>query len=159
MRSAISPRLAINTFSNIKRTPRGQSSHRQRPVAILGIGPGLRRDDKNLTYRLLLADGGSLDQHQDSAVLDRLRIGDKNLRNAARAVGADLVHDLHRFDDQKRLALGDGIAETHKRGLPWLRRKISGANHRRLYRARMVDRSWRRGLDRRWGRYRSEEHT
>src|SRR5262252_2298314 len=38
----------------------------------------------------------SLDQHQDGAILDRLRVGNQDLRDAAGAVGADLVHHLHR---------------------------------------------------------------
>src|SRR5271170_4775945 len=64
--SAISPRLAISTFSNI-------------------------------------GSDGSFDQHQDGAVFDRLRIGGQDLHDTARPWRADLVHHLHRLDDQKGL--------------------------------------------------------
>src|SRR5258708_25107674 len=75
MRSAISPRLAISTFSN--------------------MGEGFRR---------------SLDQHQRRAVLDRVGIVDKNPHQPAGARRADLVHHLHRLDDQQGLALADHVA-------------------------------------------------
>src|SRR5690348_15931148 len=66
MRSAISPRLAISTFSNIVKA--------------------IRR---------------SLDQHQRSAVFDRLGVLDKNPGQTAGARRANLVHHLHRLDDQE----------------------------------------------------------
>src|SRR5438270_13317041 len=74
MRSAISPRLAISTFSNI-------------------VG-AVRR---------------SLDQHQRGAVLDRRGILDKDPGKPPGARRANLVHHLHRLDDQQRLALADRI--------------------------------------------------
>src|SRR5438094_5386630 len=80
MRSAISPRLAISTFSN-------------------------------------MADRGcrSLDQHQGRAVFDRLGIIDEDPGQPPGARRANLVHHLHRLDDQQRLALADRVAEPHER--------------------------------------------
>src|SRR5271167_1770461 len=105
IRSAISPRLAIRTFSNISLFAR------------------------------------SLDQHQDGAVFDRLRIRDHDLRDATRPVGENLVHHLHRLDDQERLALGDQITEAHEGWGSRLRRQIGGPDNRGLYGAGMLDRS------------------
>src|SRR5437016_4247206 len=76
MRSAISPRLAISTFSNIAER-------------------GCR----------------SLDQHQGRAVFDRPGILDKDPGQPPGPRRADLVHHLHRLDDQQRLALADRVAE------------------------------------------------
>src|SRR5438105_15843741 len=67
MRSAISPRLAMRTFSN--------------------KGSGL------------------LDDHQRLAELDRRAVGDDDLDDAAGTRAADLVHHLHRLDDEDDLAL------------------------------------------------------
>src|SRR5579864_1625873 len=69
MRNAISPRLAINTFSNIQRVQ---------------------------------AAGRLLDQHKVGAVFDRIGVGDEDAGEAAGARCADLVHYLHRLDDQER---------------------------------------------------------
>src|SRR5438132_5037544 len=72
MRSAISPRLAISTFSNI--------------VANLPIRVAARR---------------SLDQHQRRAVFDRLGILGENPGDLSGMWRADLVHHLHRLDDEE----------------------------------------------------------
>src|SRR5215470_11333375 len=78
MRSAISPRLAMRTFSN--------------------IAGGFRL----------------LDHHQHLAVFDRRTVGDQDLGDAAGLGRADLVHYLHRLDDQQHLALLDTVAELHE---------------------------------------------
>src|SRR6266851_5611057 len=85
MRSAISPRLAISTFSN--------------------MAAGFGRE----TIRR------SLDQHQRRAVFDRLGILDEDAGDPAGAWRANLVHHLHRLDDQQRLALADHLVDAHKR--------------------------------------------
>src|SRR5215472_18190886 len=103
MRSAISPRLAIRTFSN-------------------------------------MAQGVSLDQHKGGAILDRLSVGDEDLRDAAWPMGADLVHDLHRLDDQERLSFGHDVAEADKGRVARLRREIGSSDHRRLHRPGMLER-------------------
>src|SRR5262245_47148613 len=77
-RSAISPRLAINTLSNI------------------GVGR---------SARLLL--GALLNNHQRLAELDRLAVGDQHLRYHAGLRGRNVVHGLHGLDDEQRLPLGD----------------------------------------------------
>src|SRR3954449_13109853 len=74
MRSAISPRLAISTLSNIERGRR------------------------------------SLDQHQWGAIFDRIRVLDKDTGDLPATGSADLVHYLHRLDDQQRLPLADTFA-------------------------------------------------
>src|SRR5579862_9314706 len=80
--SAISPRLAISTFSNIGEATRA----------------------------------GSLDQHERGAVFDRLAVLGENPRNPPGLGRADLVHHLHCLDDEKRLALDDGVADAHEGG-------------------------------------------
>src|SRR5713101_7250068 len=96
MRSAISPRLAISTFSNIA-----------------GF------------------DRRSLDPHQRGAVFDRIGILDEDLSHPASARRADLVHHLHRLDDQQRLALADRIADAHERRRAGLSREVGDADDRR----------------------------
>src|SRR4051812_22719765 len=64
MRSAISPRLAISTFSNI-----GE-------------------------------DRASVDDHEKLAELDRLAVADGDLAHRAAARRSNLVHHLHRLDDE-----------------------------------------------------------
>src|SRR5262249_44200309 len=96
MRSAISPRLAISTFSNMREPCRG-----------------------------------SLDQHQWRAVFNRPGILDKDARDPAGARRTDLVHYLHRFDDQHRLAFADLVADADERRGAGLRSKISDADNRR----------------------------
>src|SRR5271170_438733 len=92
MRSAISPRLAISTFSN--------------------IAEAIRR---------------SLDQHQRGAVFDRLAIPGKNPADPPGLRGANLVHHLHRLDDQQRLPFADAVADPHERRRAGLRREIGDA--------------------------------
>src|SRR5258706_10605323 len=79
MRSAISPRLAIRIFSNI--------SSRSR-----------------LRWRGRSGEGGGLfEDHHDLAVLDGSAVFDEDLRQASGARRADLIHHLHRLDDEQRL--------------------------------------------------------
>src|SRR5216684_3480889 len=68
MRRAISPRLAIRTFSNIAGEP-----------------------------------CASLDHHQRGAVFHWLGVFNTDPQQFAGAGRADLVHDLHRLDDQQGL--------------------------------------------------------
>src|SRR5215472_7349187 len=87
MRSAISPRLAIRTLS--KSWPDGllatvdSSEERRQPAE-----PAL----------------SSADHHQRLAVLDRLTVLDQDRFHDARAIGLDLVHELHGLDDAERVA-------------------------------------------------------
>src|SRR3990172_11126420 len=73
-----------------------------------------------LAIRILLnmADPrGSLkffDDHQRLAILDRLPVLDQNPHHLAGARCGNVVHDLHRLDDQHRLALADGVADLDK---------------------------------------------
>src|SRR5579872_5400610 len=102
MRSAISPRLAMRTFSNI-------------------------------AWATWL-----LDDHQHLAVFDGRAVGDQDLGDPARLRRADLVHHLHRLDDEQHTAFLDAVAELDEGRLIRLRRDIGGADHRRLHGARMI---------------------
>src|SRR5258708_15860620 len=97
MRNAISPRLAMSTFSNI---------------------------------------AADLLQHEQRlAVFDRRAVGDEDLRHAAGARRRDLVHHLHRLDDEQGLALAHGVADLDEGQCLRLRREGGGADHGRLERA------------------------
>jgi hypothetical protein len=58
-----------------------------------------------------------LDHDERHAVFDRLRILEQDRRHRAGARRGDLVHRLHRFDDQQRLAFLDLLADFDER--PW----------------------------------------
>src|SRR3981189_712466 len=79
-----------------------------------------------------------LNNYQRFAEFDRLAVFDKNLRHGARARRWNLVHRLHRLDDQARLAalyLGTDFDERLGAGLG---SPIGGADHRRGHRARVL---------------------
>src|SRR5258706_11029095 len=85
MRSAISPRLAIRIFLNM------------RPG-----GPGSRRS-------------GPADPEQRLPVLHRLAVGHQDLEDLAVDVRFDLVHELHRLDDAHHLPLLHLVAYLRER--------------------------------------------
>ena len=66
------------------------AQHAQRDLAAIG-------DEDFVEHRLL-------DHHQRFAILDRLAVLDEDLRDLAGARRRDLVHRLHRLDDEQRLA-------------------------------------------------------
>src|SRR5690606_30438032 len=107
-RRAISPRLAIRIFSNI-RVSRGSPRRRRN-------APPAKR---------------SFDHEQGLAELDRLAILDQDRLDAARLVRFDLVEQLHRLDDAERVAFGDGVAHLDEGLRPGLGRAIEGAHHGR----------------------------
>src|SRR5688572_25180763 len=92
-RSAISPRLAISTLSNI------------------GVGR---------STRLLCL----FNDHQRLAELDGLIVGDQHLGYHAGLRRRNVVHSLHRLDDEQRLALGDPGADADEGLGAGLRRHI-----------------------------------
>src|SRR5688572_13574530 len=73
-----------------------------------------------------------VDPEKDLAVLHGLRVLHSNLPDDARELGLDLVHDLHRFDDAEHLPLRDARAHRNVRFRTGLRRRVEGADHRRL---------------------------
>src|SRR6202008_242271 len=87
-RSAISPRLAINTLSNI----------------------GARGPPRELIARARL-----LDDDQRLPELDGMAVGDQDTRPHPGLRGRDVVHGLHGLDDEERLALGDARAHRDER--------------------------------------------
>src|SRR5262245_11764432 len=99
MRSAISPRLAMRTLSNI----------------------------------LFL-----FDDDERFAELDGLTVLDENCGHLAGVRGRDLVHGLHGFDDEERVALGHLRADVDEGWGARFRRTVGGAHHRRLDGARVL---------------------
>src|SRR5512145_496197 len=81
-RSAISPRLAINTFSNI----------------------GALRLRDTLLY-----------DRQGLPELHGLTVADQDAGHDSRLGSGDVVHRLHRLDDQDRLTLDDARADADER--------------------------------------------
>src|SRR5205814_9988985 len=53
----------------------------------------------------ILSNIGLLDHHQRFAKLDRVAVVDEDVGNPTGARSGDLVHGLHRFDDEQSLAL------------------------------------------------------
>src|SRR5436190_16657694 len=66
-------------------------------------------------------------------VFHRLRVLSESLADYTGVFRLDLVHDLHRFDDAKRLSLRDAIAHGNVGLGAGLRRAVERAHHRRFY--------------------------
>src|SRR5579885_1201627 len=77
MRNAISPRLAMSTFSNI--------------AAML-----LQHDERLAEFH-------------------RRPVGDEYLRHPSRPRRRDLVHHLHRLDDEQRLSFAHAVSDLDER--------------------------------------------
>src|SRR5690606_22711591 len=107
-RRAISPRLAIRIFSNIR----------------ISCGPARR-------WREAPWARSSFDDEQGLAELDRLAVLDQDGLDPPGLVGLDLVEQFHRLDDAQRIALGDGIADLDEGIGAGLRRPVEGPDHRR----------------------------
>ena len=89
MRSAISPRLAMRTFSNIMWQIAQQIENKRKKEQ---FGSGWLF----LTYN-----------KQGLAELDRFAVFDKNLLDDAGCVCLDFVQEFHGFDDTQRITLFD----------------------------------------------------
>src|SRR5258706_13670596 len=94
---AISPRLAMRTFSNMRL-----------PGDVRPSGGGRR----------------STHDHQDFAELDRAAVADHDVADRAALRCQDRVHHLHRLDDQERLAGLDKVADLDERRGAGLGREI-----------------------------------
>src|SRR5215471_14593206 len=76
----------------------------------------------------------SLDDHQRLAELHRMAILDQDLDHRAGARRRNLVHSLHRLDDEQRIAYVDDEARAR------LGSKVGGTDHRGGDDARMLHR-------------------
>jgi len=86
-----------------------------------GVGRGLHEEPSVPNF----------DDHQRLAVLDRVAVLDQNLNHGARTRRRNLVHRLHRFDDQQRLSdryLGADLDEWLGAGLD-LKRLLAWRQH------------------------------
>src|SRR5262245_701753 len=101
IRRAISPLFAIRTLSNI-------GSLRSRAA-------GSKRASKPVPPVCCLLPIASFDHDQRLAELDRLAILEQDLGNGPGFGRRDLVHGLHRLDDQQRLALCDTRPDLDER--------------------------------------------
>src|SRR6202043_3503515 len=81
-----------------------------------------------------------LDDHQRLAILDRLTVFDQNLQHLPRARRWDLIHRLHRFDDEQRFAGLHLAADLDQGPCARGRAEIGGADHRRVDGAGMLRR-------------------
>src|SRR5580704_16199210 len=96
-----------------------------------------------LAIRILSNIEPSFDDHQRLAVFDRLTVRDENLNHRAGARRRDLIHRLHRFDDEQRLAGLHLAADVDEGTRARCRAEIDGADHRRddgAWMLRRVDR-------------------
>src|SRR3954465_10639246 len=69
------------------------------------------------------------DDDERFAIFDRLAVFNQDAGDRARAMCRDLVHGLHRLDDQQGLAFADPGADFHEGGLARLGRTIGSADH------------------------------
>src|SRR5947209_5081508 len=74
----------------------------------------------------------SLDDDERLVELDRLRVDDEHFADGAGAGGGNLVHHLHRLDDQQGVAFLDLVARRDERLRARFAGKKDGADHRRL---------------------------
>src|ERR1700741_2427609 len=128
-RSAISPRLAMRIFSNIRR------SAGERRIA--NGEEGTRTAAVPIRYSLF-ATRRSLDDHQRLAELDGLTVLEQELRHGAGGRRRNLVAPLHPLDEQQRGADLDPRADVDERFCPGLGRPIGRADHGREHDARML---------------------
>src|ERR1700719_4737454 len=84
-----------------------------------------------LAIRILSNIEPLLDDHQRLAVFDRLAVCDENLNHRAGARCWDLIHRLHRFDDEQRFAGLHLAADVDEGTCARCRAEIDGADHRR----------------------------
>src|ERR1700749_1229420 len=78
----------------------------------------------------ILSNIALFDNHQRLAVLDGLPVLEQDLRHGAAARLRDLVHGLHRLDDQQRVPRLPGAADIDEGLGARLRRAERGADHR-----------------------------
>src|SRR5713226_6592910 len=122
-RRAISPRLAMRILSNMA----SQVASSEWRIARAGLF-AIRYSP----FALLL------NNYQRLAEFDRLAVLDENLRHGAGARGRNLVHGLHRFDDQQGLPERNRGADFDERLDPGFGSPIDGADHRRGHYARVL---------------------
>src|SRR6516225_2255161 len=79
----------------------------------------------------ILSNIASFDDHQRLAEFDRLSVFDENLDDGPCARRRNLVHGLHRFDNQKGVAHPHAAAHLDKRPGARFRTEVSGPYHRR----------------------------
>src|SRR5580700_3707690 len=97
-----------------------------------------------LAMRILSNIEPSLDDQQRLAIFDRLAVSDQNLNHRAGARRRDLIHCLHCFDDEQRLADLHLAADLDEGTRARRRAEIDGADHRRDDSAGMLRRVERR---------------
>src|SRR5262245_45528922 len=66
-------------------------------------------------FAIRISSNISLDDHQRLAELDGLAVLDQNLDHRARARRGNLVHGLHRFDDEQRVTGAHAAADLDER--------------------------------------------
>src|SRR5262249_41451553 len=74
----------------------------------------------------ILSNIASFDDHQRLAEFDRLSVLDENLNNGPCARRWNLVHCLHRFDDQKRVPDPHARADFDERPSARFRAEVGG---------------------------------
>src|ERR1044072_727080 len=111
-RIAISPRLAIRIFLNMVARLRASRS-----VPVPRSYPSLSGPDRE----------------EALAVLDGLAVLHVDVDDLAVVLAVDLVHQLHRFDDAKNVALLGRRTDIDERGGARLGRSVEGAHNRRFH--------------------------
>jgi len=118
MRRAISPRLAMSIFSNIRGNVRRQESSVYKQITrSAGIAEqrwASLHTPLTILPSALLFWQDLADQEQRLAVFDRLAVFHQNLLDHAGFVGVDFIEQFHGFDDAQGVAFLDFRADFDK---------------------------------------------
>src|SRR4030095_12382758 len=114
MRHAISPRLAIRIFLNL----RGLK-------AIIKLKEYTKTQMICLCFCVPLL---GLNSEERLAIFNRLAVLDVNLDYFTTGLSLNLIHELHRFDDTNHAVLFDIAADLHKRICVWRPRAVERAD-------------------------------
>src|SRR5262245_38736120 len=119
----------MHTLSSASRTCMASSSAVECTATVAmpsSLQAGSTRNAISPRFAIRILSNISFDDHQRLAEFDRLAVLDQDLGHRPRARGGDLVHGLHRFDDEERLARPHLAANLDERPRARRRTDIGG---------------------------------
>src|SRR5258705_8183981 len=85
------------------------------------------------SFWIFMGEAASADDDQRLIELDRLTVADEDFPDYARGRRGDLVHNLHRLDDQQRITGFHRVTDRDERFRARLGRQEGGADHWRFH--------------------------